>query len=506
MENNVDEDLIEATIRRVAAQKAGGQSGGAEARRDDESPRPQTAQEHEDQVEETIRRVAAQKAVLQAHAQTLESNRAPVSEPEDAIEATIRRVAAQKAAMDAAAPADGTLTDAGAGTDDAIEATIRRVAEQKAAMDAAAPTAGTLADAGGGTEDAIEATIRRVAAQKAAMDADASPVAAKVADDVGGTDAIEATILRVAAQKAAMDAAPEAASVEAEPDDAIEETIRRVQAEKSARESSDAEMSPPPAPLAAPQPARPSLREFAPPSYYEPGPPPADSPWSKRLSAVASTADLASGDDDAGAGDRLTRIERTVEETAAAVAQVAADLKVLMSLVERSVGSPAPVSIRRDPPSPSTDDDWDDTPVIPRLSGMPPRPSVLRDPSPQTATAQHLEPAPIDNRPLPKPLPPIQAEAPRRGFDLLPRSYRITVEDKRRGVDLVPLHRALLGMSGVNDMSLLSYNNGVAIVALDTTTDLDPEVLRACIARAMSRDAKVEVHNEHTMVVKLAED
>ena len=61
-----------------------------------------------------------------------------------------------------------------------------------------------------------------------------------------------------------------------------------------------------------------------------------------------------------------------------------------------------------------------------------------------------------------------------RGFELLPRTYRLTVEDKRRGVDLVPLHRALLGMDGVRDMSLLSYSNGTAIVALETTVELIP--------------------------------
>jgi hypothetical protein len=31
-------------------------------------------------------------------------------------------------------------------------------------------------------------------------------------------------------------------------------------------------------------------------------------------------------------------------------------------------------------------------------------------------------------------------------------------------------------------------------------------MLRTYVSRAMSREAKVEVHNEHTMVVKLAED
>lgn len=115
--------------------------------------------------------------------------------------------------------------------------------------------------------------------------------------------------------------------------------------------------------------------------------------------------------------------------------------------------------------------------------------------------AQVAEPAASEWQPLQKPAPPL-AE-PRRGFDLLPRNYRITVEDKRGGVDLVPLHRAMLSMDGVRDMSLLSYNNGVAIVALETTDELDPELLRSAVSRAMSCEARVEVHNENTMVVKL---
>jgi hypothetical protein len=136
-----------------------------------------------------------------------------------------------------------------------------------------------------------------------------------------------------------------------------------------------------------------------------------------------------------------------------------------------------------------------------------------------TATAAQLEEAPAaevtlteerpvratDDRPLPRPLPPLHVDQ-RRGLDLLPRSYRITVEDKRRGVDLVPLHRALLGMDGVKDMSLLSYNNGVAMVSLETVADIDAESLGRAVSRAMSRDAQVEVHNENTMVVKLGDE
>jgi hypothetical protein len=132
------------------------------------------------------------------------------------------------------------------------------------------------------------------------------------------------------------------------------------------------------------------------------------------------------------------------------------------------------------------------------------RPAIFRD---DGARQPALDPEPeiIDTRPIPAPLPPIQVEQ-KRGFDLLPRSYRITVEDKRRGVDLVPLHRAMLSMEHVRDMSLLSYNNGIAIVALETTDELNPDELGAQVSRAMSREARVEVHNEHTMVVKLADE
>jgi hypothetical protein len=143
-------------------------------------------------------------------------------------------------------------------------------------------------------------------------------------------------------------------------------------------------------------------------------------------------------------------------------------------------------------------DDWDDAPQLPRMPlGGPPRPAIVRDPSPRTATAAVLESPDADAAP---------AVDGKRGFDLLPRTYRITVEDKRRAVDLVPLHRALLGMDGVRDMSLLSYSNGTAMVALETTAAIDPHALGTAVSRAMAREATVEVHNEQTMVIKLAED
>jgi hypothetical protein len=135
--------------------------------------------------------------------------------------------------------------------------------------------------------------------------------------------------------------------------------------------------------------------------------------------------------------------------------------------------------------------------------GAAPR-AVFREAQAPAAAVAPPPPPPLDTHLAAS--TPLAESDPRRGLELLPRSYRITVEDKRQGVDLVPLHRALLGMDGVKDMSLLSYNNGIAIVALDTNGDIEPDTLRASVSRAMAREARVEVHNENTMVVKLAED
>ncbi|HEY8172989.1 MAG TPA: hypothetical protein VIH21_07865 [Dehalococcoidia bacterium] len=329
-------------------------------------------------------------------------------------------------------------------------------------------------------EDLIAATIRRVAAAKAAQGDDDDSEPADLAD--AGEKKIHAALVP------ATDDEPPAPDGGA--NDLIEATIRRVAAEKAAREAKrNADADVPAAPPRMPAPRRSERSEqpaAAAPSTRAPATPPAPV-------AVAST-------------DALTEIQSSLALTARSLETLVARLDALLPLLERAAQTPAPpapvVPPARD------DDDWEDeTPQISRMPvGLPPRPAILRDPSPMTATAEHLVDADvIDTRPLPKPLPPIHVE-PKRGFDLLPRSYRITVEDKRRGVDLVPLHRALLSMEGVKDMSLLSYNNGVAIVSLETTGEIDPETLRTFVSRAMSREATVEVHNEHTMVVKLAED
>ena len=444
MPKEIDEDLIEATIRRVAEAAA---SKGADASSLDDDA------DKDDPVADAI-----------AAAETENAS------SEDALQSTMRRIASEKAAR-AARPAEDIppMVD-----EDPIEATIRRVAAEKAAR-AGTPEDDVVPVSEEEEEDPIEAAIRRVAAEKAARAvAPEDDVAASAAEE----DPIEATIRRVAAERAAR-------TNDLDEDDAVEHVPAAVvepaeaQAGASGGDEGDAYDE---APMEPTRVVRPQA--------WQPQPEPERTP---------TAAHVAAYDDDA-----LARIERRVNETAEALSMLFERVDRLIKVVERA-GMSGPVL---QPVQPQPVDVDYDAPVVPRVPmSPPPRPSILRDPSPQTATAEHLEADVIDTRPLPKPLPPIQVGVDsRRGLDLLPRTYRITVEDKRRGVDLVPLHRALLSMEGVKDMSLLSYNNGVAIVALETVSDIEPDVLGQYVSRAMSRDARVEVHNEHTMVVKLAED
>jgi hypothetical protein len=334
-------------------------------------------------------------------------------------------------------------------------------------------------------EDLIEATIRRVAEAKAARAANAdrlaeseAPVAAPESAPQRGKDGSTSSGAGVSAEsQASRQTSPPARA----DDDRIAETIRRVAEAKAARAAEAHRMTPPvaaeAAPAAADQREAPAVR-----------PTPIRGEDRQAPPQGADTAVLL---------ELVAQLRQDLAATRNDMRELAVRFEAARD--DRNDGRPV---------AETGEDDWDDAPQMARLPLGQPRPAILRDPSPRPATAEHLEPEPetiIDTRPLPKPLPPLHAE-PKRGLDLLPRTYRVTVEDKRRGVDLVTLHRALLGMDGVRDMSLLSYSNGVAIVALEMVDELDPQSLESAVTRAMSRGAKVEVHNDTTMVVKLAEE
>ena len=334
-------------------------------------------------------------------------------------------------------------------------------------------------------EDLIEATIRRVAEAKAARAAGtgqtADPESPAVAPAAVPEGSHENPTPAVAPSEAWPSHAPTPA---ARADDArIAETIRRVAEAKAARAADARAVAPPPVV------ERSDATDEQAPATARPTP----------IRGAEAPASTPPGVDTAALLELVAELRQELAATRSDVRELAARFEAARD----SAGDARSVTGH-------DDDDWDDAPQLPRVPlGQAPRPAILRDPSPMAATAEHLvesEPETIiDTRPLPKPLPPLHAE-PKRGLDLLPRTYRITVEDKRRGVDLVTLHRALLGMDGVRDMSLLSYSNGVAIVAVEMIDELDPQALESAVTRAMSRGAKVEVHNDTTMVVKLAEE
>jgi hypothetical protein len=387
--------------------------------------------------------------------------------------------------------------------EDLIEATIRRVAEAKAAREGAPEPEDTDGSAEREGEPLVNSLPDPDHASPAAADTahddptagadpepDISPTAAADGDAPHGPDedAIAATIARVQAQKAAADAAARAPeAVPGGPDeDAIAATIRRVQAQKAAQELRYDDEEDYPAPTAVPQ----SRRDEDVPLPVAA----AATEYADDIETFEPVSEVSASD------DAIARLERGLRDALHVIAGLTSRVDALEQASSSAPRRPQIAALT------GTDNDAGPRPM-PSLDA-PPRPTIVRDafPPERAALAEKLPvPDAIDTRPLPEPLPPIHVES-RRGLDLLPRTYRITVEDKRRGVDLVPLHRALLSMDGVRDMSLLSYNNGVAIVSLETTGDLDGDELGNFVARAMSRAARVEQHNEHTFVVKLAED
>lgn len=306
-------------------------------------------------------------------------------------------------------------------------------------------------------EDLIEATIRRVAASKAARTTESVEPSLDDGDvPAAPDDAPELHVVPPMSDEFEAEPPPVAARAPVD-ETLIEATLRRIEAEQAAR-MAEADVAPAGRGEQNAGEAMPADEAVAPPAAFDL--PASDAPWA----------------------DVVRELRQELEDTRR-------QLHVLATRVDAALSAPAHEARRSAPQQTQSDDDWDDAPQLSRLPiGTPPRPGIVREPSPPMAAAA----------PTPPPA--------KRGLELLARTYRITVEDKRRGVDLVPLHRALLGMDGVRDISLLSYSNGTAIVALEATGEIAPDVLGAAVSRAMARELEVEVHNEQTMVVKLAED
>lgn len=98
---------------------------------------------------------------------------------------------------------------------------------------------------------------------------------------------------------------------------------------------------------------------------------------------------------------------------------------------------------------------------------------------------------------------PPEPSSARQGLELLPHQYLMTVEDRDSKVDLVPLHRALLSLAGIGDVSLVSFTNGVPVVSLSMEGELDLEQLREAVSTAMDRQCEVIPQDNDRLYLRL---
>ena len=82
-------------------------------------------------------------------------------------------------------------------------------------------------------------------------------------------------------------------------------------------------------------------------------------------------------------------------------------------------------------------------------------------------------------------------EPERRGLELLPQLYMVTVEDRERRVDLVPLHRALQAVEGIDEITLVSFANGIPVVSLRARHEIDMEQLRNAVQSTLKKDCEL---------------
>jgi hypothetical protein len=72
-----------------------------------------------------------------------------------------------------------------------------------------------------------------------------------------------------------------------------------------------------------------------------------------------------------------------------------------------------------------------------------------------------------------------------------PYSYTVTVEEVGSRVRLVPLHQSLSQVEGVQELALRSYINGVAVVSVDSETELEASVLEEALSTGMHQACRV---------------
>lgn len=133
------------------------------------------------------------------------------------------------------------------------------------------------------------------------------------------------------------------------------------------------------------------------------------------------------------------------------------------------------------------------------LAGPTERPEERDAPSPFERLWERIEHERLESR---RESPPAPA-AERRGLDLLPRQYLVTVEDQERKVDLAPLHRAFLSLARMEDFSLISFAHGVPVISLRVEGELDLDRLGQAVSTTMDQDCEVVPQDAGRLVVRL---
>ena len=87
-----------------------------------------------------------------------------------------------------------------------------------------------------------------------------------------------------------------------------------------------------------------------------------------------------------------------------------------------------------------------------------------------------------------------------------PYSYTLTVEEMGARVKLVPLHQSLSRMTGVRELSLKSYTNGVAVVSIDSETTLEASALEEVFAKEMQSACRVIAGEGPSFLVRMGGD
>jgi len=148
------------------------------------------------------------------------------------------------------------------------------------------------------------------------------------------------------------------------------------------------------------------------------------------------------------------------------------------------------------PPTPAVEEEapeqaWQSWKPSPAEKARPARPTVPEE------AARPVEIGPPRAAPKPVTLVPDDTVAP--------YSYRVTVEDPRKPLELVPLHQALSTVPAVQNMFLVSFINGVASISMEATEEVLPPDIENAIRKTMKRSCSVMPHDENTILVQVGE-